>query len=139
MQLLYPDKKQVLAEPVLAEPVSVLAGRIADTGVWPDLWHTPWVVPLHNRGSRHDGDRYCCVHLTSQFFKVLENVLGLLFCPFLHSTLAFGPHQFAYLPGRGARDVTAYLVMILIIGFDALRKFGHHCSDVSGACDKVSR
>ena len=43
---------------VLAEPVSVLAGRIADTGVWPDLWRTHWVVPLHKRGSRHDGDHF---------------------------------------------------------------------------------
>ena len=35
---------------VLAELVFVLAGRIADTGVWPDLWRTHWVVPLRERG-----------------------------------------------------------------------------------------
>lgn len=106
---------------VLAEPISVLAGRVADTGVWPDPWRTHWVVPLHMRGSCHDGDHYRGVHLTSQLPKVLERVLGLSFLPFLHSTLAFGPRQFAYLPGRGARDVTAYLVLTWIIGFDALR------------------
>ena len=79
------------------------------------------------------------MRLTSQLPEILERVLDLSFLPFLHSCLAFGPYQFAYLPGRGARDVTAYLVMTWIIGFDALRKFGLHCSDVSGAFDKVSR
>ena len=123
----------------MAQPVSVLAGRIADTGVWPYLWRTHWVVPLHKRGSCHDGDHYRGVLLTSQLSKILERVLGLSFLPFLHSTLAFGPHQFAYLPGRGARDVTAYLVLTWIIGFDALLRLGFHCSDVSGAFDKVSR
>ena len=96
-------------------------------------------MPLHKRGSRHDGDDYCGVHLTSQLSTILERVLGLFVFPFLHSTLAFGPHQIAYLPSRGAQDVTAFLAMTWIIGFDALRKFGFHCSDVSGAFEKVSR
>lgn len=124
---------------VLAKPVALLAGRIADTGEWPDLWRSHWVVPLHKRWSRHVGDHYRGVHLTSQLSKVLERVLGLSFLPFLHAGVAFGPHQFAYVPGRGARDATAYLVMTWIRGFDALRKFGLYCSDVSGAFDKVSR
>ena len=77
--------------------------------------------------------------MTSQITEVLKRVLGLSLRPLLHSTLAVGPHQFAYLPSRGARDVTAHLVLTWIIGFSALRTFGIHCSDVSGAFDKVSR
>ena len=96
-------------------------------------------MPLRKRGRRHDGDHCRGVNLTNQISKVLERVLGLSFLSFLHCTLAFGPHRFAYLPGRGARDVTAYLLMIWIIGFDALRKFGPRCSHVPGAVDKVSR
>ena len=124
---------------VLAEPVAKLARRIADAGVWPDLWRVHWIVPLHKRRSRHVGDHYRGVHLTSQLSKVVERVLGLSFLPYLHSALACGPQQFAYLPGRGSRDATAYLVMTWIIGFDSLRKFGVYCSDVSGAFDRVSR
>ena len=51
---------------------------------------------------------------------------------------AFGPHQFAYSPERGARDALAYYVLRWILGLSQGLKIVVYCSDVSGAFDHVS-
>ena len=53
------------------------------------------------------------------------------------SSLAFGPHQFAYTTGRGARDALALLVLTWVSAVAAGRKVAVYCSDVSGAFDRV--
>jgi len=53
------------------------------------------------------------------------------------SSLAFGSRQFAYIPGRGARDALAFLVLTWVSAVAAGRKVAVYCSDVSGAFDRV--
>ena len=55
----------------------------------------------------------------------------------LAQKLAFGPHQFAYTPERGARDALANLVLVWITGLLEGLKIAVYCSDVSGAFDRV--
>ena len=70
-------------------------GCILDTGAWPESWIVHWIVPLYKRKSVFDPVNYRGIHLTCQLSKVVERVLKLLFMPFLTSTVAFGPNQFA--------------------------------------------
>ena len=63
--------------------------------------------------------------------------MKLLVTPFLASSLSYGPNQFAYTAGRGARDALALLVLAWINALAAGRKIGIYCSDVSGAFDRV--
>lgn len=62
----------------------------------------------------------------------------LLYDPYLSSISAFGPCQFAYTVGRGARDALAILAPTWIIALGTGRKIAVYCSDVSGAFDRVS-
>ena len=62
----------------------------------------------------------------------------LLYQPYLSKINAFGPSQFAYTAGRGARDALAMLVLAWIWALAAGKKIAVYCSDVSGAFDKVS-
>ena len=65
-----------------------------------------------------DPDNYRGVHLTSQVSKVIERVLAFrLVIPVARSLSIFGPNQFAYTRGRGARDVIAYLVRSWLLAF----------------------
>ena len=57
---------------------------------------------------------------------------------FLTRTVSFGPRQFAYTPGRGARDVLALLAMLWVQALAAGKRIAVYCSDVSGAFDRVS-
>eukprot|EP00969_Alexandrium_andersonii_P311813 13778125-Alexandrium_andersonii.AAC.1 len=76
--------------------------------------------------------------LAAQISKAMERFIGQLFLPRLHCLGTFGSEQFAYCPGRGARDA---FLLFLLVWFEALGT-GHrvavYCSDVSGAFDKVS-
>ena len=57
--------------------------------------------------------------------------------PYLFAVSAFGPNQFAYTVGRGARDALALLMLTWLQALGAGRKIAVYCSDVSGAFDRV--
>ncbi len=63
--------------------------------------------------------------------------MKLLYEPYLTQISAFGPLQFAYTAGRGARDALALLVMTWVWALAHGRKVAVYCSDVSGAFDRV--
>eukprot|EP00969_Alexandrium_andersonii_P281732 12454562-Alexandrium_andersonii.AAC.1 len=50
---------------------------------------------------------------------------------------AFGHSQFAYCPGRGARDAILVFVLTWLSALAAGHRVAVYCSDVSGAVDKV--
>ena len=121
----------------LAKPVLSLMTCILVTGVWPQLWREHWIVPLYKKKSVYNPSNYRGIHLTAQLSKVMERLLKLLYDPYLSSISAFGPNQFAYTRGRGARDALAFLVMTWLKVLATGRKIGVYCSDVSGAFDRV--
>ena len=96
------------------------------------------VVPLYKRTSVYDLGNYRGIHLTSQISKFAERVMASLFVRQLIYTGAFRRNQFACMPERGARDALAQLVLTWISMFAQKRKIVVHCSDVSGALDKVN-
>ena len=75
--------------------------------------------------------------MTPQISKVTERCLGRLLQPFLESSGAFGPNQFAYTKGRGARDALALNVLTWVL-LGSGHRIALYCSDVSGAFDRVS-
>ena len=121
----------------LAKPVLLLTLCILQTGVWPRLWMQHWVAPLYKKKSVYQPGNYRGIHLTSQLSKVVERLLKLLYYPFLSATSAFGPRQFAYTTGRGARDALAFLLLTWVSALASGKKIAIYCSDVSGAFDRV--
>ena len=94
-------------------------------------------MALHKKKSPSDPDNYREVHLTSQISKAVERLLGQLFAPFLLKTVAYGPRQFAYSQGRGARDALLYATLKWLRTLGKGRRLALFCSDVSGAFDRV--
>jgi hypothetical protein len=117
--------------------VQLLTVLIIATGTWPEVWLQHWVAPLFKKKNVFDPDNYRGIHLTAQLSKVVERLLKALLMPFITSTIAFGPNQFAYTNGRGARDALATLVLTWIEALARGRKIAIYCSDVSGAFDRV--
>eukprot|EP00969_Alexandrium_andersonii_P170969 7558727-Alexandrium_andersonii.AAC.1 len=68
----------------------------------------------------------------------MERFLGQLFLPRLHSLGTFVSGQFAYCPGRGARDAVLLFLLVWLEALGAGHRVAVYCSDVSGAFDKVS-
>jgi hypothetical protein len=122
----------------LAVPLLYLACRILKTGRWPEMWIEHWIVPLYKKKAVYDPTNYRGVHLTAQISKAMERLIGTLWLPQLAAEPKFfGLNQFAYLPGKGARDALAVMVLTWLDGMCRKMKFGLYCSDVSGAFDKV--
>ena len=95
----------------LAKPVRMLTLLILATGTWPEMWLQHWVAPLFKRKNVYDPSNYRGIHLTAQLSKVVERLVKALFVPFVTRTIGYGPNQFAYSTGRGARDALATLVL----------------------------
>jgi hypothetical protein len=121
----------------LATPLRLLGCRILETGEWPDVWRTHWLMPLFKRKSVYDAANYRGIHLTSQLSKATERFLGASFFPALENADAYGEHQFAYRKKRGARDVLAYVTLEWITALNDRCNVAVYCSDVSGAFDRV--
>eukprot|EP00969_Alexandrium_andersonii_P290159 12824829-Alexandrium_andersonii.AAC.1 len=66
----------------------------------------------------------------------MERLLAPRFIPRLLTLNAFGPAQFAYIPGRGARDAIVLFLATWLAAFAAGRRVALYCSDVAGAFDK---
>ena len=110
---------------------------ILSSGEWPQLWRQHWVAPLHKKKSVYQPDNYRGIHLTAQLSKVVERLLKTLYSPYLSDISAFGPNQFAYTVGRGARDALALLMITWVQALGIGQKVAVYCSDVSGASDRV--
>jgi hypothetical protein len=106
----------------LVKPVLMLMLIILKTGTWPTAWLEHWVVPLYKKKNVYCPDNYRGIHLTAQLSKVAERLIRSLYRPFITLCNSFGHNQFAYTPGRGARDALAVMVLTWARALAAKRK-----------------
>ena len=123
----------------LARPITVLARRIFDDGVWPRIWKLHWVSPLHKRGSVYDPDKYRGLHLTPVLSKVVERCFAVPLSAFCTETCAFGRSQWAFQKKIGCKDLVCALVARWLLAIQERKKVGLYLSDISGAFDRVHR
>ena len=121
----------------LALPVCLLARKIVEQSRWPECWCEHWICPLHKKRTVVDPDNYRGIQLTAQLSKAVERFVGELFVPRLEQVGAFGPFQFAYRKGHGARDAILYFTLSWLSSFALGFRIALYCSDVSGAFDHV--
>ena len=122
----------------IAPHVKALLDKILETGEWPSDWLQHWIIPLYKRKSVFAPANYRGVHITSQLSKATERLIHSMFVPRLISNGAFGKHQFAYQPEKGARDLLAFLTLKWLRAFQQKKVIGVLCSDVAGAFDRVN-
>ena len=123
----------------LAKPFRALALLIFRYKTWPSSWMLHWIVPLYKKGTVYQANNYRGVHLTPQISKAMERFLSLTMLDFIAAPICFGPNQFAYQKGKGARDALAFMILTWVDGFNRGNKYSVYCSDVSGAFDRVHR
>ena len=65
--------------PAICFAFARLARRIAECGVWPNIWKMHWLCPLFKKGSRSSPQNYRALPITSHLSKVMERFLGMHF------------------------------------------------------------
>ena len=123
----------------LVRPITVLARRILNEGVWPRVWKMHWVSPLHKRGSVFDPEKYRGLHLTPVISKVVERCFAAPLSTFCSETCAFGRTQWAFQKQIGCKDLICTLLARWLLAFQSRNKVGIYLSDISGAFDRVHR
>ena len=122
-----------------AQPLCIIARQILNTGCWPKPWKDHWVFPLYKKRCKATPGNYRGIHLSAQFSKACERLLGRLWTPYLQSSGALGRRQFAYKKATGYRDALAFNVNSWLWALAHNRRVALHCADVSGAFDKVEQ
>ena len=121
----------------LAKPLQILLSRLLETASWPESWRECWIVPTNKKKVVFSASNNRGVRLTAQLSTVAERLLLPMLEAHISHTVAFGPNQFTYVKGRGARGAVACLTMSWILALNRRQKAALHCSDVSGAFDRV--
>ena len=121
----------------LARPLVLLTELILSSGEWPDIWRVHFIIPLYKKGPMTDPGNYRGVHLTCHLAKLVERLILLVIRPTFVRPHFMGLNQFAYIKGRGARDVLAWFTLLILDGFARGKRYGLYNADVSGAFDRV--
>ena len=116
------------------DPVATFAGEGELARI---MARTLDIVPIYKKKAVFSAGNDRGVHLTAQLSKVAERLMLPMLETHISLTVAFGPNQFAYMKGRGARDALAFLVVSWILALQQRKKVGVYCSDVSRAFDSV--
>ena len=107
-------------------------------GCWPECWKLHTICPLYKKKSAFDPGNYRGVHLTPILSKIAEHVIGKYLIDYLRKN-SFGPNQWAFTPGRSARDLVTCLIMKWILAFSKGLKVGAYLGDITGAFDRVCK
>ena len=100
----------------IAAPLTKICRRMFHEGCWPECWKLHTICPLYKKKSAFDPGNYRGVHLTPILSKIAEHVIGKYLIDYLRKN-SFGPNQWAFTPGRSARDLVTCLIMKWILAF----------------------
>lgn len=82
-----------LCAPIIAEQVAHLFNLSVATGVFPQVWKTAHVLPLHKGGDKTDLTNYWPIYKLSCLAKILESLVNNQIKSFLSCNHVLNPHQ----------------------------------------------
>lgn len=107
-------------------------------GIFPDLWKTAAVVPIHKKGDKKDPSNYRPISLLPIFSKLLEKIVNSRLIKYLEMNNFLSSVQFGFRRGRSTEDASSLLIDTIVTHLDS----GSSCIgvflDLSKAFDTVS-
>lgn len=78
----------------LALPVSILFQRSLSDGIFPNIWKTALIVPIHKRGSRTKIENYRPISIINTLGKLLEKIVYNNVYPIISKGISSSQHGF---------------------------------------------
>ena len=122
----------------LSSPLSSLYSACFRQGVYPSLWKTANVVPVHKKQARSSMKNYRPVSLLSVVSKVMEKVINTTLMNHLEKKRLLSQHQFGFRTGLSAADLLAHLSHQWLSCMNTSGAVRTVAVDIAGAFDKVS-
>ena len=127
----------VLAAPIISEPLAYIFNLSILTGVFPLIWKSAHVIPLHKGGVRDIMDNYRPISTLPCLSKVLETLVNSQLKSFLSSYSVLSPYQSGFRPNHSTITAITLVTNNIVSALDKRR----HCAalfvDLPKAFDTV--
>lgn len=120
---------------VLVYPLTKIFNRSLSTGIFPDLWKSAKVIPIHKSDERDDVRNYRPISILSTFAKVFESLV----CPYIqaHFKLYLSFSQHGFVSSRSTCTNLATFTEMLSDAIDCGKQMDVIYTDFSKAFDRV--
>ncbi|CAK1590637.1 unnamed protein product [Parnassius mnemosyne] len=81
-------------EDTICVPLTILYNKCIQDGVFPAIWKTANITPIHKEGSKNDVENYRPISLLSVLSKVFERLVHNVIYPVLHNIIIPEQHGF---------------------------------------------
>lgn len=119
----------------LVYPLTILFNYSFQTGCFPNLWKSSYVIPIHKSGSRSEISNYRGIAKLSAIPKLFEKVITLQLTFNVHKFIS--PHQHGFTSGRSTITNLLTFCALVIEGFAKGFQTDVIYTDLKKAFDKV--
>ena len=127
----------IAALPAILVPLTDMFNRSLEEGIFPKLWKTALVNPVHKKGSKNSCNNYRPISLLSCVGKVLERCVHKCVFNFLSSNNIISQSQSGFIPGDSTVNQLLNIYNDLCSSFDSSVTTQSIYCDISKAFDRV--
>ena len=120
---------------VITDPVYIILNKCLTHGVFPRIWKTARIVPVHKGGSKKDIENYRPTSILPALSKVFEKLVHQTIYPTLHKVIL--PQQHGFVKHRSTLTNMTIFVTSLLKGFEANKQTDSIYTDFRKAFDRV--
>lgn len=120
----------------LALPLTALFQLSFSQSVFPKLWKSSFIIPLHKKGPKNEISNYRPIAKLSCIPKLFESIV--YDAMFFHCKSIFSPHQHGFLKGRSTTTNLTEFVASTLCALEDGKEVDVVATDFSKAFDRIS-
>ena len=118
-------------------PLCIIFNNIIETGVFPDVWKSANVTPVHKKASKQNFENYRPISLLPLFAKIFERIIFMNMHNFFKINGLITKNQSGFQPGDSVTNQLICLVQHIHSSLDINLEVRSVFLDMSKAFDKV--
>ena len=116
-------------------PLYILYNKCLHEGIFPDIWKSARIVPVHKSGSKKDVENYRPISILSALSKLFEKLVHKLIYPHLHKVII--PQQHGFVKKRSTTSNLLLYTSFLFDNIDSNKQTDSIYTDFRKAFDRV--
>ncbi|XP_047989455.1 uncharacterized protein LOC125228811 [Leguminivora glycinivorella] len=119
----------------ITAPLTILFNKCLSEGVFPSIWKTANIIPVHKGGSKNNVENYRPISILSTLSKVFEKLVHKLIYPNLHNQII--PYQHGFVRNRSTTTNLLIYTSYLFESIDNNTQVDSVYTDFRKAFDRV--
>lgn len=122
---------------LIIRPFTFLANQSLSQGIFPSLFKTALVIPIHKKGPKTSIENYRQISLLSSLSKVMEKIVSSNILSYLEMNNLLCDNQHGFRPGRSVETATCQLLDFVQKNIDKNKYVVSLMFDLSKAFDTI--